>query len=512
MKERDINKPPAHAPIWAAGLIVACLWISLFLPRLLPGLSIKAVAWVFISAFLMSPILYGKRLRNFGITLISVVGAVDIFYVYYFGTLSDEYLIATILRTNTQEAADFWKTLPILPSIGALAWLVYTFIVGKFLGNIFSLGRGISHIALAVGCLALIAWLGIGMVYLAAGATQKVEVELKVRNVYPVHMVWAMVKQKYISDAVVYEPVAPKAQRDAQKIPLVVAVIGESATSQRWSLLGYQGADTNNELNSISGTTILGVMARGFATVSALPYVMTGFSTEQSIKDKLPSFLDLAKFSGYKVFVFDNSRSFGGGDFFGQILRRSTDVYKKVGNGDHDGILTSWLEGAVKDAAPYKLIVLHTFGSHEIVTDRYPKEFDKTRDPYDNSIVYTSHLLRHWIDILGAADKASVLLYTSDHGLSMPPCSPDYIHKRSMSSLEVPFLMYGNRAAHDEYPEFFHIDDEHDSSNALLGQKVVEGVGYRRLVQEGVWPKSGSPVFENRRWSELKRLDACSLS
>ncbi len=229
-----------------------------------------------------------------------------------------------------------------------------------------------------------------------------------------------------------------------------------------------------------------------------------------SIRHRAPSFLDLAHKAGYKVFVLSNSRNAPVADFFDQVLRRSTAVYRKLGDGGpRDGILTPAYEQALADAAPRKLIVLHTFGSHEIVQDRYPPELARFADPYDNSILYTSTLLKQWIGLLDAsgADR-SVLLYTSDHGLIMPPCSSDYRHGRSMASLEVPFLAWTNAGARALLPTLLP-PGEH--SNALVAEGVIRAVGYAELLKRAEWPGSANPTFEGHAWQDLRKLDACTL-
>ncbi len=81
--------------------------------------------------------------------------------------------------------------------------------------------------------------------------------------------------------------------------------------------------------------------------------------------------------------------------------------------------------------------MLHTLGSHGIYAYRYPGEFDRFRpslkdvqhvdigdlglaesiqNSYDNSILYTDHVIARAIEVLRATSAVATLWYVSDHG------------------------------------------------------------------------------------------------
>lgn len=499
-------------PLWHFGLLLAA-WLLLFSPRLLPGVGAKTLAWVAISAFLFWPLVLRRWTLWLGVAAVALVGMLDIFYSYYFHTLADEFFLATVLRTNTDEVSDFTKTLPAGPIAASLAWLALCAAIGSLLH------RGVPAALSRWPLLrwswlpAAAVWLLLALGYASGSGARQFEVQDKSRNVYPLHLAWAAVKQHALSDAVLYQPRLPQyPPAAAAQIGTIVAVLGESASAQRWSLLGYTTHATNAPLDGLPGSMAAEVLAKDFMTAGALPFVLTGFSVNDSIARQSPSFLDIAKRAGYKVFVFDNSRTSGNGDFFARVLRRSSDTYQKIGNGgDYDGVLTPWLEQALHDPAAHKLIVLHTFGSHELVDGRYPPDYAKFPDPYDNSILYTSTLLKEWTAMLekAAGTGSAMLVYTSDHGLAMPPCSDDYIHRRSLTGLEVPYFAWGNASARAQSPQLFTLHGEH--GNAILGENTVRALGYGQMSEQGQWPDSAHPTFEGHAWQELHRLDACTL-
>lgn len=445
------------------------------------------------------------------VAAIMLIGVLDIFYVYHFRALVDEFFVATISRTNTEETAEFLESLSLLPVIESVAWLFYCGFLGVFLD------RETSRVLKNFSVLrwswipGVLIWVGLVFAYMYGSGATRFEIKDKVRNIYPLHAAWAVVTYGTLNDAVMYTPVLPAIALDGKQAETIVVVLGESASAQRWSALGYARSATNEPLRNLSNSFVAKVLAQDFQTAGALPFVLTGYSMADSIAKKSPSFLDLAKRAGYKVFVYNNSRSLGNGDFFEQVLRRSSDVYEKMGNGgSYDEILTPSIRRALRDSAPRKLVVLHTFGSHEIVANRYPKSYERFTDDYDNSIYYTSVLLREWINLLQQfASGSALLLYTSDHGLGMPPCSTEYIHRRGLSSLEVPFFLWSNDIGHFEFPEIFSRNGQY--GNSILGEMVTRLVGYRKLTEEGEWPGSDHPKFEGHTWQELSRMNACTL-
>lgn len=76
-------------------------------------------------------------------------------------------------------------------------------------------------------------------------------------------------------------------------------------------------------------------------------------------------------------------------------------------------------------------------------------------------------------DLLGTSTQGpAVLLYASNHGIAMPPCSSDYVHGRSLSALEVPYLACDNAAT------------QAVRSNALVAETAVRAVGYGELLRQ----------------------------
>ncbi|WP_296942916.1 phosphoethanolamine transferase [uncultured Massilia sp.] len=229
---------------------------------------------------------------------------------------------------------------------------------------------------------------------------------------------------------------------------VVVMVIGESSRYDRWSLNGY-ARDTNPLLSQQANLVPLAdVITSVSATRLSVPVIISRKPAMQSLKDGFSekSFLTAFKEAGYKTFWLSNQISFGKFDTPVSVFAKEADVVDFLNLGgfteasNYDEILFDPLAHALADAAPKKLIVLHTLGSHWNYSHRYPKQFDKWQpslygvdkpvftdidikeklnNSYDSSILYTDWFLDRVIETLKGTHAPASLLYVADHGQTL---------------------------------------------------------------------------------------------
>lgn len=501
-----------------AWLAFVC-WMVLFTPALLEGFGVRTVALLIGAAFLFWPLTLWKPALALGMAGLLGLGVVNIVHVGFFGNLADQLLIATALRTNWEETREFMGVLPGPWVALAMVWLV---VGGMACRHVWRLA---AMPASTYPSLRKLAWAGvvvwcIFLVFVLVKRYDFNEVIRKLKTIYPMHIVRAWTAQQQMTDSLFYSPLLPEAAPQTAQVDTLVVVIGESASAQRWSLLGYQGADTNGALAQLSGVQVARAMAHGLNTAAALPYLLTGMAAQDSVAHRAPSFLDIARKAGYKTFVVSNSRYHSAvEDFYGVTFRRAADIFVKAGNGEWDEVLTPHLEAALQDPAPRKLVVLHTYGSHFQVEERYPVTAAHFPDAYDNSLRYSSDLLAQWIQAVersAGMQKTALLLYSSDHGVAMPPCADHYRTGSGLSSLQVPLLTWSNAVLRTRLPqlvpEFAESERRHLSrSNAAVADISVAALGYPNALTA----LTGSPgrllTFKDHDWPALQKLDACSL-
>ena len=232
-----------------------------------------------------------------------------------------------------------------------------------------------------------------------------------------------------------------------QHLPkLMVLVVGETARAESFSLNGYT-KNTNPELTQQNIINFSQVSSCGTATAVSVPCMFSGMPREkydEQLASHREGLLDIAQRAGYKVTWIDNNSGCKGACDRVETYQIPEDIRKKWCDAEGeclDGILVDSLQRYManipqEDRTP-RLIVLHQMGSHgPAYYKRAPKAFQKFQpicktnaiqgctekeliNTYDNSIIYTDHILNRVIENLKANSKYQTgFWYLSDHGES----------------------------------------------------------------------------------------------
>ncbi|MBI3285715.1 MAG: phosphoethanolamine transferase [Burkholderiales bacterium] len=264
----------------------------------------------------------------------------------------------------------------------------------------------------------------------------------------------------------------------------IVMVIGESSRYDRWSLNGYQ-RDTNpllkQEGNLVSFSDVVTSVA---ATRLSVPIIVSRKPAAQSLKAGFSekSFLSAYKEAGFKTFWLSNQMSFGQFDTPTSVFANEADVtqFLNLGgftnNSNLDQVLLEPMQHALQDAAPKKLIVLHTLGNHWNYSHRYPRDYDKWQpslygvvnpaytdlknkaalnNSYDNSVLYTDWLLEQVIQNLKASAQVTSMLYVSDHGQTLydGSCNLAFHGHNTQYEFHIPAFIWYSDAYRALYPQ-----------------------------------------------------------
>lgn len=221
-----------------------------------------------------------------------------------------------------------------------------------------------------------------------------------------------------------------------------ILVLGETARAMNFSLNGY-ARETNPKLKTQDIVNFPHVESAGTATAFSVPSIFSftqrgDFSpTDAKYTENL---LDLLQQTGYEILWKENDNGCKG------VCQRVPNVEMDLkdqrfcdGTYCRDEILLDGLEEYLANIqGEHAFIVLHTIGSHgPTYYRRYPPEFKKFTptcdteeiqtctqeqiiNTYDNTILYTDHIVSSVIDILKKFPHyESGLLYVSDHGESL---------------------------------------------------------------------------------------------
>jgi lipid A ethanolaminephosphotransferase len=225
---------------------------------------------------------------------------------------------------------------------------------------------------------------------------------------------------------------------------LTVLVVGESARAQNFGVLGYD-RDTTPKLDKEAGLiAFTNVRSCGTETAVSVPCMFSNMGRKDYNASKAKNeegLLDVLKRAGLEVIWRDNQSGCKGTCDRVTLddVSNLKDPVLCANSECRDEILLQGLQHFIDNLDKDTVLVLHQMGSHgPEYFKRYPKEYEHftpvcesnalnncSRESivngYDNTLVYTDHVLSTLIDLLRSnQDKVdTAMLYLSDHGESL---------------------------------------------------------------------------------------------
>ena len=247
----------------------------------------------------------------------------------------------------------------------------------------------------------------------------------------------------------------------------IVLVIGETARAANFGVLGY-GRNTTPCLSTMEGVTVFRkAYTESNTTHKSVPMLMSAVSA-RNFNDIYgqKSVITAFKEAGFLTAFFSNQRRNGSFiDFFGEEADRCCFIKDDYPAGANvlDKELLKYVERFVDDAPSDKplFIVLHCYGSHFNYSERYPEEFSVFKpddcseamasnrqsllNAYDNTIMYTDHILSSLATMLDKAGDDVAMVYTSDHGEDIFDDGQHFLHASIVPTdyqLHVPLMVW----------------------------------------------------------------------
>lgn len=244
-------------------------------------------------------------------------------------------------------------------------------------------------------------------------------------------------------------PVLQAIGLDAKHTPgarpkFTVIVVGETARAANFSLNGYE-RETNPQLKQESGLiNFPDFHSCGTDTATSVPCMFSMLGRANYSDEKAKShegLLDVLQRAGVKVSWRDNQSGCKG--VCDRVTHETIDpqsVEAQCQDGEClDESLLGGLQARIDQASGDAVLVLHMMGSHgPAYYKRYPREFAvfqpecttsqldqcspaQLRNSYDNSLLYTDHVLARLIQLLrqNQSGRDIAMLYLSDHGESL---------------------------------------------------------------------------------------------
>lgn len=231
---------------------------------------------------------------------------------------------------------------------------------------------------------------------------------------------------------------------DGAKPLLLFFVIGETARQLNFQLGGYE-RPTNPQLSQVKNLFYFPeVEACSTSTAVSVPCMMSPLSrTQFNIETMNPAHLVMHELQDAGIHIQWRSNNSGSKPL--QSAFETADATEPGAFPDCspwaclDEVLLAGLEKDILSRKQDRVIVFHQMGSHgPDYFRRYPSSFEifkpacrtnilkqcsdkEIRNAYDNTIVYTDHLLKQKIDMIErlSGEFDAMLIYVSDHGESL---------------------------------------------------------------------------------------------
>ncbi|MBX9756872.1 MAG: phosphoethanolamine--lipid A transferase [Pseudomonadaceae bacterium] len=376
-------------------------------------------------------------------------GAGAAYFMNQYGVMIDKGMLRNIAETNPAEAFDLLSVklglylllLGVLPT-----WLLWQTPVNYRVWH-FELLR---KLVVITGCAAILGGVALANYQgLASLFRNHKELRLLVTPSNLVNAGSGYLREQFASAKQPFQRIGEDALRAVKvnnhgRKSLTVLVVGESARAENFSLLGY-GRQTNPELQKQDDLiSFPNAYSCGTETAVSVPCMFSNLGRENyqaSIAENQEGLLDVLQRSGLQVIWRDNQSGCKGTcDRVTQDDVSNDNDPLLCANGEcHDEILLKNLQSFIDNLQQDTVLVLHAMGSHgPAYFKRYPKKFEQFTpvctsnalnecareeivNGYDNTILYTDHVLATLIDLLRQNQEKidSGMLYISDHGESL---------------------------------------------------------------------------------------------
>ncbi|PQO98041.1 MULTISPECIES: phosphoethanolamine transferase [Pseudomonas] len=383
------------------------------------------------------------------LTLIFLISAGVAYFMSQYGVLIDAGMLRNFAETNATEVRDLLslKLFVYIALLGVLpSWLLWKIPVNYRRWHRELLSKVLVSVASAavIGGVALVNYQGLSSLF-----RNHHELRLMVVPSNYIGASFGYLREQVVSAR---QPFA-KLGEDARKTPawqaherksLTVLVVGESARAENFGILGYN-RDTTPKLDKEAGLiAFTDVHSCGTETAVSVPCMFSDMGRKDYNASKAKNqegLLDVLKHAGLQVIWRDNQSGCKGTCDRVTVddVSNLKDPVLCADSECRDEILLQGLQHFIDTLDKDTVLVLHQMGSHgPEYFKRYPKEYEHftpvcesnalnncSRESivngYDNTLVYTDHVLSTLIDLLrsnqGKVDTA--MLYLSDHGESL---------------------------------------------------------------------------------------------
>ena len=445
------------ASFWLATVCNVALWRTL---SRLPDLNAGQAATVSIAlalviglttAGLLSLLAWRWTLKPV-ITLFCVSAAFGAYFMMAYGVVIDKSMLVNALQTDMRETRDLlnWR---LLATVLVLAVLPCVLLWRQHIRLQSATRQAVSNLAaLLASCVLLVVVLVLFFQSIASVMRNYPQVRYLINPLNSFYALGSVAMKPFQRNESAMLPLGKDATLGASytaeaKPPLLLLVLGETGRSVNFGVNGY-ARPTTPELSKENIASQRNAWSCGTSTAASVPCMFSNFgrANYESRPANYEGLMDVLQHAGLAVLWLDNQSGCKG--VCDRVPHVETSQLKLPGlcDGDEcfDEVMLQGLDARIAALSPERrakgvVVVMHQMGSHgPAYFKRSPAAYKKflpectnnslqscttegLLNAYDNSIVYTDHLLASSIQWLKAQapHNAPAMLYLSDHGESL---------------------------------------------------------------------------------------------
>jgi glucan phosphoethanolaminetransferase (alkaline phosphatase superfamily) len=520
-------------PSWTAALVLPLallvVWFAL------------SGRWLWLACLLLAPF--------------ALLAPLETYYIAQYRHPTSAQIIATIVATNPLEAREYFGHLIPLLALALLAGLAVALLAAWMSFRARLRWRGTTRIsALCLGVVAALVPLAVGYAnarHRPAETSDSASAPLPVygqavEDGFPFGVVPRIVEyrrewDRMRSEAAKFKAFRFHARRAGPALPqrqVYVLVIGESSRRANWQLFGYDRA-TNPGLSKLQNVVPLTHFISTWPeSIAAIPMILTRRKPEMAWDAPWheASVLRAMAEAGYETYWISNQQAIGEFESPVSMYAYEADHVEWLNHaswtapGSYDEDLVQPLRDALHASNKDLFIVLHMMGSHVKYDYRYPPAFEhwkptqlspggkgssieRARNSYDNSILYTDHVLAQVIDSLKSSGAITALWFESDHGelIPTPTCDKEGHGVGTVPEYEIPALFWYSDAYRQHFPERIATLRANSGKRTLSAdtfESLIDMAGATFPTHDETWSLFSPEWHYHTRWvAQTRHID-----
>jgi len=444
---------------WLSTIGNAPLWLALLglpeshTPRAWLGIAGFGVVVLATTVAFLSLVVWPRWRKPAGLVLL-LVAACNSYFMYTYGVVIDPSMLTNAIQTDAREVRDLlsWSMLTVV-MLGVLlpGWWWWKQPVQQIPVRTLVV-KQISLAVVATLVMLVVVWLSFQD--LASTMRNHKSLRYMVNPFNTVYATTRLVVGKSAHASQLIQPIGEDAvllgsAGDADKSPLIVLVVGETARAANVGLAGY-ARDTTPRLKQLQDGGELAyfsnVSSCGTNTQVSLPCMFSdlGHDAYGKTEARFENLLDVLQHAGMAVLWLDNQSGCKG--VCDRVPHADTHELKDPAlcpdDECFDEAMLRVLPERLGQLEPARrargtVVVMHQMGSHgPAYYKRTPTEFkvftpecrsnvlqecsgQEIVNAYDNSVRYTDHFLGQTVAWLKTQNRPTALVYVSDHGESL---------------------------------------------------------------------------------------------